>query len=59
MNGYTQEIANLLGIDVQVAVKVQDRMEYNGIDYSECTQDEFNEYAFEAAEDLGIVIGAA
>ena len=42
MNNYTKEIAKLLDIPMVLALCVQDRME---IDFSECTQDEFDREA--------------
>jgi len=45
MNMYTREIAALLNISLEEAVKVQDEMECNGIDYSECTKAEFKREA--------------
>lgn len=42
MNIYTKQIAKLLGITLELAIKVQDRMI---IDFSECTKEEFNREA--------------
>jgi hypothetical protein len=43
MNGYTKEIADLFNISIEEAKKVQDYLEEEiGIDYSECTQRQFN-----------------
>ena len=42
MNGYTKEIAKLLDVPMILAMCIQDRME---IDFSECTQEEFNKEA--------------
>ena len=39
MNIYTKQIAKLLGIPLELALQVQDRMI---IDFSECTQAEFD-----------------
>lgn len=52
MNSYTREIAKLLKISLEEALKVQDIMECNGIDYSECTQRTFNKEAREAYAEL-------
>jgi hypothetical protein len=49
MNKATTDIMNLLNLDAISAVKVQDRMGANGLDFSECTQGEFDEAAREAA----------
>ena len=42
MNGYTKEIAKLLDVPMVLAMCIQDRM---NIDFSECTQAEFNREA--------------
>ena len=42
MNIYTKQIAQLLGITLELAMQVQDRMI---IDFSECTQAEFDQEA--------------
>ena len=48
MNRYTREIAALLGVSLEYARRVQDAMELSGLDFSECTQREFNRAAREA-----------
>jgi hypothetical protein len=53
MNMYTKEIAALLKTDIEFALKVQDQMEENGIDYSECSTAQFNRAAKTAAAELG------
>lgn len=45
MNFYTKEIANLLNISLEMALKVQDEMECNGFDFSEATDRQFNREA--------------
>ena len=42
MNGYTKEIAKLLDVPMVLALCIQNRMD---IDFSECTQEEFNNEA--------------
>lgn len=54
MNGYTRDIAALLKIDLETAERVQDHIEeLDLLDWSECTQREFNQAAREAYADLG------
>jgi hypothetical protein len=50
MNIYTKNIA--AKITIEEALKVQDQMERNGIDYSECTTRTFNKEARIAAEEI-------
>jgi hypothetical protein len=45
MNQATQDIASLLGITLEMAVEVQDKMAEFGLDFSECTMEEFDEAA--------------
>lgn len=45
MNIYTRQIAALLNIDVETAVKVQYEMECNGFDFSEATDRQFKREA--------------
>ena len=45
MNKVTMDIAKLLGITVEDALQIQDRMENSGFDFSECTNAEFNKEA--------------
>jgi len=55
MNGYTKEIAELLNISIEEAKKVQDYMEEEiGIDYSECTQRQFNSSVKLAAKEMKV-----
>ena len=42
MNIYTRQIMQLLNIDAETALKVQDEMSIEGLDFSECTQRSFN-----------------
>jgi len=41
MNYYTREIAKLLEISLEDALRIQDEMECNGFDFSEATQNQF------------------
>jgi hypothetical protein len=52
MNIFTIKIAALLKIEIEEARKVQDQMERNGINYSECTTRTFNKEARIAAEEI-------
>lgn len=54
MNMYTREIAKILNISLEVAVKVQYEMECNGIDYSECSNAQFKREAKLAYNTLSI-----
>ena len=45
MNKDTQTIMQLLGVDEQTALKIQNKMGENGLDFSECDQREFNRAA--------------
>jgi transposase len=45
MNKDTRTIAQLLGVSEQTALKIQDKMGENGLDFSECDQREFNRSA--------------
>ncbi len=44
----TEEIAQLLGVTIEVAEAVREEMDCSGLDYSECTQAEFNACAKES-----------
>lgn len=46
--GRVREIAKLLGISVQTAGLVLTEMEMSGLDFSECSQAEFEQAAREA-----------
>jgi hypothetical protein len=41
MNLYTREIAKILKITLKNARRIQDEMEANGFDFSECTATQF------------------
>ena len=41
MNIYTREIAKILEISLDDALRIQDEMECNGFDFSEATQTQF------------------
>ena len=45
MNGVTRDIMALLGVDVELALKVQDEMIAGGFDFSECTARAFRREA--------------
>lgn len=45
MNKDTRTIMQLLGVDEQTALKIQNKMGENGLDFSECDQWEFNHTA--------------
>ena len=42
MNKDTQTIMRLFKVDEQTALKIQNKMGENGLDFSECDQQEFN-----------------
>lgn len=42
MNMYTKQIAKLLNVSIDVALKVQEEMECNGFDFSEASARTFN-----------------
>ena len=52
MNIYTKNITSLLKITLEEASKVQDQMERNGIDFSECSVRAFNKEARLAAQEI-------
>lgn len=52
MNIYTKNIAALLKITIEEALKVQDQMERNGVDFSECSTRTFNKEARLAAKEI-------
>ena len=52
MNEDTHRIAKLLKIDLETAVKVQNQMAQNGVDFSECTKKAFNQEARLAYEEI-------
>ena len=52
MNIYTKNIAALLKITIEEASKVQDKMERNGVDFSECSTRTFNKEARLAAQEI-------
>jgi hypothetical protein len=45
VNKDTRTIMQLFGVSEQTALKVQDKMGENGLDFSECDQREFNRAA--------------
>ena len=50
MNMYTRQIAELLKIDLEIAKEVQYEMMCSGLDFSECSNREFNKMARECFE---------
>ena len=54
MNMYTKHIAALLKITIEQALKVQARMEGNGVDFSEVSTRTFNKEAKTAAQEIGV-----
>lgn len=52
MNKATRDIMALLKVDAETALKVQGRMESNGLDFSECSQREFNRAARAAHKEM-------
>jgi hypothetical protein len=52
MNIYTKEIAALLKITLEQALKVQTQMSFNGLDFSECSTRTFNKEAKIAAQEI-------
>lgn len=53
MNGYTKEIAAMLNISLDEALRIQDYIEEEiGIDYSECTQNQFNKAVRQAVKEM-------
>lgn len=47
MNKDTRTIMQLLGVDEQTALRIQNKMGENGLDFSECDQRAFNRAARE------------
>jgi hypothetical protein len=55
MNGTTKEIASLLNISLDEARKVQDYIEEEiGLDYSECSQRQFNNAIKQAVKEMAV-----
>ena len=48
MNKDTRAIMRILKVDEQTALKIQNKMGENGLDFSECDQREFNHAALTA-----------
>jgi hypothetical protein len=48
MNQATKDIATLLKVSIDVALKVQSEMSGNGLSFSNCSQRQFNAAAREA-----------
>lgn len=56
MNIYTHEIAKLLKISLEEALKVQHQMECNGFDFSESTKAQFKREAKYSAQEIGLTV---
>jgi len=52
LNKATRDIMKLLKLDAETAERVQDRMGENGLEFSECTQSQFDRAAREALRDI-------
>jgi hypothetical protein len=52
MNKDTQTIMQLLRVNEQTALKIQNKMGENGLDFSECDQREFNRAARTAYREI-------
>ena len=52
MNNDTRTIMQLLGVDEQTALKIQNKVGENGVDFSECDQREFNRAARTACQQI-------
>lgn len=52
MNKATRDIMALLKVSAETALKVQSRMDSNGLDFSECSQREFNRAARQALREI-------
>lgn len=52
MNIHTIRIKEALKISTEQAMRVQERMSFNGLDFSECTKREFNVAASDAYNDI-------
>lgn len=50
MNKATADIAKYLNISITMALVIQEEMEKDGLDFSECSQRAFNKAAREAAK---------
>lgn len=56
MNIYTKQIAELLKISLDEALKVQDQMMCNDVDFSECSNAKFKREAKQAAREIGLTV---
>lgn len=52
MNMYTREIAEMLKVSLENAREIQTQMEYNGVDFSECSAAKLKKEAKLAAAEL-------
>lgn len=55
MNIYTRQIAALLNVDLDTALRVQDEMECNGFDFSEATDRQFKREAKYCYETISVL----
>jgi citrate lyase gamma subunit len=55
MNIYTKNIAELLNISTDKALKIQDHIDEEiGLDYSECTTRQFNSAVKQAVKEMAV-----
>jgi hypothetical protein len=52
MNIYTKMIMERFGLNKTIALKIQKKMECSSLDFSECSDEEFNQYADKAYFDI-------
>lgn len=52
MNMYTQEIANALKVNVEVALKVQEYLEFEDFDFSESSAAKLKRHAKQALKEI-------
>jgi len=55
MNKVTRDIMQLLLVDCETALQVQDMMDCNGVEYSQCTAKQFQREVRSAYEQLTTV----
>jgi|SRR6185437_773462 len=53
VNRATEQISELLNVDISAAETIQERMSLNGLDFSKCTTAQFNRAARLAAKQIG------
>lgn len=52
MNIYTHEIANLLNVDLETAMKVQEYLEYEDFDFSESSSAKLKRHTKQALKEI-------